>query len=108
MTTRKNTGNFILGTLVGGLIGGVTALLMAPNSGEKTQELILETGESWRRRAEERMDEGRQYTESMLNQARNSIAVWLNRGSSLLQEKSQEIMAENGSHANESEKASTA
>jgi len=99
MTTTKHTGKFVLGTFIGGIVGSVTALLMAPRSGEKTQKLILEKGESWRQEAEKRMDEGLQYTENKITEARNSIAEWLSSGSTLLDEKSQEIRLERSKRA---------
>ena len=94
MTTRQNTGNFILGTLVGGIIGSIAALLIAPQSGEQTQKLILEKGESWRQDAAERIDEGRHYAEDKINEARDTISGWFSTGSSLLDETSQEISVE--------------
>lgn len=108
MTTNKNSKKFILGTLIGGLIGSAAALLMAPRSGEKTQKLILEKGEGWRQEAEKRMDEGRYYMEDKVIEARNSIAEWLSAGSSLLDEKSEEIMVGNGKQASKKKQASSA
>lgn len=108
MTTRNHTGKFMLGTLIGGIIGSVTALLMAPRSGEKTQKLILEKGESWRQKAGMRMDEGRDYAEDKVIEVRNSIAEWLSKGSTLLDDKSEEIKLEKRKKTAKSKKASTA
>lgn len=94
MTTRQNTGNFILGTLVGGIIGSIAALLIAPQSGEETQKLILEKGETWRDGTAERIDEGRQYAEGKISDARNTVSNWFSAGSGLLDEKSKEISVE--------------
>jgi gas vesicle protein len=108
MTTRQNTGNFILGTLVGGIIGSLAALLMAPQSGEKTQKLILEKGESWRQDAVERIDDGRQYAEDKINDARNTISDWFSSGSSLLDEKSREISVEKAKNSRKEKQSSPA
>lgn len=108
MTTRKHTGNFVLGTLIGGIIGSIAALLMAPQSGEKTQNMILEKGDSWRQEAEKRMNESRKYADDKIIEARNSVAEWLSKGSTLLDEKSQEIKLEQSKRTAKANPASTA
>ncbi len=37
-------GTFIVGFVIGGLVGAVTALLLAPQSGEETRTIIIEKG----------------------------------------------------------------
>jgi gas vesicle protein len=108
MTTQNHTRKFVLGTLVGGLIGSVAALLMAPRSGEKTQELILEKGENMRQEAEKRMHDSRQYMEDKINETRDSIAEWLSNGSDLLDEKSEEIKLEKAKRSKKTKQTSTA
>lgn len=108
MTTNNKTGRFVLGTLVGGIVGSITALLMAPRSGEKTQKLILEKGESWRQEAEKRMNDGRNYADEKMSEVRSSIAEWLSNGSTLLDEKSKEVRLEKNKKAAKAEQASTA
>jgi gas vesicle protein len=60
-------GNFLIGFVVGGLIGAAAALLLAPQSGEETRMLIkeksielkdkaIETAEDARERAEEGLE----------------------------------------------------
>ena len=45
MSDRDEFGAFLVGFIVGGLTGAVTALLFAPQSGEETRALIsLVTG----------------------------------------------------------------
>lgn len=46
MTDRGNSdfGSFVSGFLMGGLIGSAVALLMAPQSGEETREILKEKG----------------------------------------------------------------
>lgn len=106
MTKRKNTtGTFLLGTLIGSLIGGLTGLLMAPRSGEETQELIAERRDDLRHEAEKRIDESRQLTLEKYAEARNAVADWLAAGSEILTEKSQEIKVEARTNPNSKEKA---
>ncbi len=108
MTTRKNTGKFVLGTFVGGIIGGITALLMAPQSGEETQSMLLEKGDSWRQEAEKQMNEGREYADGKISEVRNSVAEWLSKGSTLLDEKSEEIALEKSEKTAKTKQASNA
>lgn len=102
---NKSTGTFLLGTLIGSLIGGLTALLMAPRSGEETQQIITEKGDELRQEAEKRIDEGRKLTVEKYAEARNAVADWLASGSEILTEKSQEIKVETGENLNKKEKS---
>lgn len=42
MTTSSSFGKFVLGALLGGAVGGVIGMLLAPRSGAETRELIRE------------------------------------------------------------------
>ena len=108
MMTRKQKSNFVLGTLIGGLVGSVAALLMAPQSGEKTQEMILQKGEDLRQEADNRVQDGRKYVDQKIDETRNVIADWLSNGSTLLDQKSQEIKLGNIKQAAGKEKATAA
>jgi len=95
MTNQKNTTKtFILGTLIGSLIGATAGLLMAPQSGEETQQLLAEKGTELQQEAEKRIDESRHFTIEKLAEARTGIADWLSSGSEFLTEKSQQIKAQ--------------
>ena len=94
-TNRKNkSGKFLLGTIIGGLIGSLTGLLLAPHSGEETQQLITEKRAELTQEARKRIEEGREYTIDRYEDVRNTVADWLETGSELLTEKSQEIKIE--------------
>jgi gas vesicle protein len=96
MTTRDNTGSFILGAFFGGIVGGIAALLMAPQSGEETQRIIVEKREEMQKEAKTRLDEGQKYTERKFNEARNAIADLFSTGSDFLDIKSKEVKASAG------------
>jgi len=97
MTEQKNfTGTFFLGTMIGALAGSITALLIAPRSGEETQQKITEKREELRREAEKRIDESRHFTVEKFTEARNAVADWLAARSEILTDKSAEINAGNG------------
>jgi gas vesicle protein len=92
-----NIGKFILGTLFGGLVGGVAALLMTPRSGEETQKILLEKRNQFQQDAEKRIDEGRSFAEEEIIDTRNVVAEWFSSGSNLLDEKSRELKIEKSS-----------
>ena len=43
----------MVGLLIGGAIGFVAGLMLAPKSGEETRALLIERGNEWRDKAEE-------------------------------------------------------
>ena len=57
MSDRDEFGAFLIGFVVGGLAGAVTALLMAPQSGIETRELIREKSIELADRANEGVDD---------------------------------------------------
>jgi gas vesicle protein len=74
-------GSFLVGFVVGGLVGASVALLLAPQSGEETRTLIreksielkdkaVETAEEARARAEKAMEDARTRAESAYAEAR--------------------------------------
>ena len=79
-------GAFMSGILLGGIAGAITALLLAPQSGEETRKVImdkslelkdkaLETVEEARQRAEKAADDARiaaqEYTQKLQSQAKD-------------------------------------
>jgi gas vesicle protein len=76
---NKKTWSFLISLMVGSLIGAGVALLMAPQSGDKTRALIrdksielkdkaLETAESTRDRAEKTLGDVSQNTRDRANE----------------------------------------
>jgi gas vesicle protein len=94
MTNNNRKGNFILGTLIGGLAGGIAALLMAPQSGTETQHLILEKRDQLSQEAKKKVDDGKKFIDEKTDDARTLVADWLEAGSDLLEAKSKEIKLE--------------
>jgi len=107
MRQTNDKGTFILGTLVGGIIGGVTALLLAPQSGEETQQILLEKRDEMLDEAEKRLDQGREYTEEKIDQARNAVADWIENSRELLDKASTEIKVERSNKAKSAKKQKT-
>lgn len=67
-------GSFLAGFLIGGLIGAGVALLMAPQSGEETREMIKDKSIELRDRAYETADVARERAEQLAQQARERVS----------------------------------
>jgi gas vesicle protein len=76
---NRKFGSFLISLTIGSLVGAGVALLMAPQSGEKTRAVIrdksielkdkaLETAENTRERAGKRLDEISQSTRERANE----------------------------------------
>ncbi|MFQ5924039.1 MAG: YtxH domain-containing protein, partial [Anaerolineales bacterium] len=84
MTDRTNgTGSsptsFILGSIIGAMAGAVTALLLAPQSGDETQEEIKKKASAIREDADRAVEQRKGLAAERIAQARNSVAEWFNK-----------------------------
>lgn len=71
MSDQNNEfGAFVSGFLIGGIAGVVTALLLAPQSGEETRQVIRDKGIEIRDKAVETIDETRKRAEEAAEEAR--------------------------------------
>ena len=102
MSDNNEFGAFMSGLLLGGIAGAITALLLAPQSGEETRKVIidnsleikdkaLETVEDTRQRAEKAAEDARiaaqEYTQKLQDQAKNLQE----QGRVILEEQKQKI-----------------
>jgi gas vesicle protein len=71
MGERDEFGAFLIGFVVGGITGAITALLMAPQSGDRTRALIKEKSIELRDRASETIDEAYAQAEAAALEARS-------------------------------------
>jgi len=69
----SDLGAFLAGFMIGGLIGAGVALLMAPQSGEETRELIRERSIELKGRAEEAADDFRSRAETAISTGRERV-----------------------------------
>lgn len=53
MAEHDNGGSFVIGFLVGGIVGAAIGLMLAPKTGADTRQLITQRSDAWRSRAEE-------------------------------------------------------
>jgi gas vesicle protein len=70
MSERDEFGAFLIGFVVGGLAGAVTALLIAPQSGEETRALIKEKSIELADRANETVEDAYTQAEKAAVEAR--------------------------------------
>ena len=70
MAKTKSVGSILAGFVIGGLIGAAAALLMAPQSGERTRALLREKRDEMKEKAMDAMKETRHRTEEALADTR--------------------------------------
>jgi gas vesicle protein len=66
----KNTGSFIFGLTFGALCGVVMALLLTPQSGEETRELLGKKSDDFRKGAEDAVERARESTAGIMERGR--------------------------------------
>ena len=94
---NSNFGAFAVGLFTGALLGGIAALLFAPQSGEKTRQFIQEKSQEAYEKAGKTVEETYAQAEASLAEARAKIEELTEEAkkkSAELQEKGQ-IMLEN-------------
>ena len=67
----KNTGSFIFGLTFGALCGVVMALLLTPQSGEETRELLGKKTDDLRKGAEDAVERARESTAGIVERGRS-------------------------------------
>ncbi|MCE1252294.1 MAG: YtxH domain-containing protein [Anaerolineae bacterium] len=70
MSDRDEFGAFLMGFIVGGVAGAISALLLAPQSGEETRAIIKEKSIELRDRANETIDDAYVQAEKAAVEAR--------------------------------------
>jgi gas vesicle protein len=70
MSERDDFGAFLIGFIVGGLTGVMAALLLAPQSGEETREIIREKAIEIKDMAAQNLDEAYAQAEAAAAEAR--------------------------------------
>lgn len=74
MTNNGRISTFLLGVIIGGVIGGATALLMAPTSGKKLRRKISDTAEDFYEDAHEYYESGREKVEDIYKEGRKKVS----------------------------------
>ena len=65
-------GAFMSGLLIGGIAGAITALLLAPQSGEETRQIIVDKSLEIKDKALETVEDARQRAEKAAEDARQA------------------------------------
>jgi gas vesicle protein len=94
---QDNFGAFLAGLLLGGLAGGITALLFAPQSGEETRTIIRDKAIELRDQANETMEETLSKAEKVGKDAAKQVEGAYNQAKAKVNEvakKSQVILEE--------------
>ena len=86
MAQDHRGGEFLTGMLVGIGVGATAALLLAPQSGQETRDVIRERGLEIKSRAVDVGDEGRQRVEDLGDQARHRAEEAQVRGRQVVEE----------------------
>lgn len=101
----SDLGSFLSGVIIGGLLGAAAALLLAPQSGEETREIIKEKGIELRDKAQETAEEARtratelahqveSRSKEIYDQQRERITKAVESGKSAMEQKKTEMGGE--------------
>ena len=104
MADRDEFGAFLVGFIVGGLTGAVTALLLAPQSGEETRTVIKEKSIELKDKAAKTVEDAYSQAEAAAVQARtkfDDLATLTKEKTGELQKKGQVLLEEQKSKLGE-------
>jgi gas vesicle protein len=73
-------GGLLVGALVGAIVSGISALLMAPYSGEATRQLLKAKGSTLKTDTERRLLDAVRDVEDSLERASEAVSHWADRG----------------------------
>ena len=71
---KDRAGAFLLGAFIGGLIGGATALLLAPTSGKKLRRKISDKAEDFYEEAQEYYETGKDKAEELYREGKKKVS----------------------------------
>jgi len=74
MSSDDRASSFLLGVIVGGFLGGVTALLLAPTSGKKLRRKISDKAENFYEDAQEYYESGKDRVEDLYRDGRKRVS----------------------------------
>jgi gas vesicle protein len=78
-------GGLLIGALAGAVVSGVSALLLAPYSGEATRQLIRAKSSTIKLDAEHRVKDAMKDVEDSLADANKAVANWIEKGHETIQ-----------------------
>jgi gas vesicle protein len=87
---RAENRNLLLGTLIGTIVGGAAAVLLAPGKGDETRTKLREAADRARERVTEITARGKEYYQHQMSQFQEAVEV----GRRAAQEKRMELEQE--------------
>lgn len=84
-------GSFLAGLVLGGLVGGITALLLAPAPGEETRRRLAEKAEEATEEARKRVEEYGELGAELVAEKRKAIEEAIEEGKKAAEEKAREL-----------------
>jgi gas vesicle protein len=91
MSDRDEFGAFLVGFVVGGLAGAVTALLLAPQSGEETRTVIKEKAIELKDMASDSFDDAYDKAEGYVQTAKTKAVELQHKGQVVLEEQKSKL-----------------
>lgn len=76
MSDRDDFGAFMIGFIIGGLTGAAVSLLLAPQSGAETREIIRERAIEIRNQASDTAEDAYEHAEAAAKEARLRADEW--------------------------------
>jgi gas vesicle protein len=75
----------LIGALAGAIVSGISALLMAPYSGEATRQLIRAKSNTLRSDAEHRVKDAMKEVQDSLDKVDEAVTNWIEKGNEAAQ-----------------------
>ena len=91
MSDRDEFGAFLVGFVVGGLAGAVTALLLAPQSGEETRTVIKEKAIELKDKASDSFDDAYDKADEYVQVAKTRAVELQHKGQVVLEEQKSKL-----------------
>lgn len=82
-----HTGSLLTGLLLGAVLGAGAALLLAPQSGEKTRRMLRKRGGAFRRDAERKLVSAKKQARRMVRERKEELLERMSDGIDRLEEK---------------------
>jgi gas vesicle protein len=82
-----HTGSLLTGLIIGAVLGAGAALLLAPQSGEKTRRMLRKRGTDFRRDAERKLVRARKDARRLVRDKKEALLERVNEGIERLEER---------------------
>jgi gas vesicle protein len=94
MSRNRGGVEFLAGLFIGGMLGALLGLLLAPQSGEETRAQLAERGIELRDELEKKSGEIQERIPTMIDEQRSRVEDAIEKGKEAAARKRQEILAQ--------------